>query len=57
MAVKLSCDADFQMLLKTILEETEITNDQAEKALSSLETSFDPVSESAHFSREIYAAI
>jgi len=57
LAVKISSDEELRELIEDILKVDNISSDQAEKALSSLEASFDPAGESAHFSKEIYATI
>lgn len=57
LAVKLSADEALRKLIEEILENDEISSEQAGQALISLEASFDPTSEPAHFGREIYAAI
>lgn len=57
LAVKMSSDQELRNLIEGIQKFDNISSDQAERALSSLEASFDPTGESAHFSKEIYAAI
>ncbi|WP_288938810.1 hypothetical protein [uncultured Roseovarius sp.] len=57
LAVKFSSDEALRRALQAILGEGDISSDDAALALESLETSFDPIGESAHFGREIYAAI
>jgi hypothetical protein len=57
LAVKMASDQHLHDLIQEIVGEEDMSSDQAEKALSSLETPFDPTCESAHFSKEIYAAI
>jgi hypothetical protein len=57
LAVKMSSDAELRELIVEILRKNSVSQEQAEQVLVSLETSFDPSRESAHFSKAIYAAI
>lgn len=56
LAVRLSSNDELRAVIKEILK-NDITSKRAEKALNNLEVNFDPNSESAHFSKEIYASI
>lgn len=57
LAVRLSSNEELRTAIEQILRQDDIDADKAETALNSLEAGFDPSSESAHFSKEIYAAI
>ncbi|WP_349358690.1 hypothetical protein [Stappia sp.] len=57
LAVRLSSNEDLRMAIEQMLQQDDIDADKAETALNSLEAGFDPNIESAHFSKEIYAAI
>ncbi len=57
LAVRLSTNAELRAVIEQILQQDDIDAVKAETALSNLEAGFDPISESAHFSKEIYAAI
>lgn len=57
LAVKMSSDQELRKAIEEILSQPKISCNTAEIALNSLEASFDPSSQSAHFSKEIYAAI
>lgn len=57
LAVKMSNDDGLRNVIEEIFEQRKISSDKAEFALNSLEASFDPSSQSAHFSKEIYATI
>ena len=57
LAVKLTTDDQLRELVQNLLDDENISSEQAEMALTGLETSFDPNCEPAHFSKEIYAAI
>lgn len=57
LAVKMSSDSELRELIEEILNKDSVSQQQAEQVLVSLETAFDPSRESAHFSKEIYAAI
>lgn len=57
LAVRLSSNKDLRAAIEEILQQDDIDANKAETALNSLEAGFDPSSESAHFSKEIYAAI
>lgn len=57
LAVRASSDPELTEILLALIGEGNITSEKAAKALDNLETTFEPVGESAHFSREIYAAI
>jgi len=57
LAVKMSSDDGLRSIIEEIFAQREISSDKAELALNSLEASFDPSSQSAHFGKEIYATI
>ncbi len=57
LALKLSLNQELRAAIEAIENANEIDTERAEVALNNLETGFDPSSESAHFSKEIYAAI
>lgn len=57
LAVRLSSNAELRSAIEQIIQKDSIDAETAETALSNLEAGFDPRSESAYFSKEIYAAI
>lgn len=57
LAVRLSSNDELRAAIEQILQQDDIDADRAETALSNLDAGFDLSSESAHFSKEIYAAI
>lgn len=57
LAVKMSADTELRELIEEILRRDSVSKEQAEQVLVSLETSFDPSRESAHFSKAIYASL
>lgn len=57
LAVRVLSNEDLRAVIEEILQQDEIDAEKAETALSNLEAGFDPSSEPAHFSKEIYAAI
>lgn len=57
LAVKLSTNNDLRSAIEEIAKEDDIASAVAQNALSNLEADCDANRQSAHFSREIYAAI
>lgn len=57
LAVRLKANEELLDVLTKMLEQQEILEDPAAKALTQLENTFDTNREPAHFSKEIYASI